>query len=321
MSWRLLTRVYVVPDDGDARQGAAQIREGDGMTVMTVAVQGLTSLERDLAPIDDGFMAYWNADAAARRRMYRAARATMREHRASFGFSDVAPLMTRPESQPKLEKSSKRDNVRTLSLMLTPYRGAFGNACPAASAGCAAGCLNTSGKGDMPGVQYARMVRMAFLVMWPWESGVILAHEWCRELASHGDTRLGFRPNCVSDIRWERVTPGMLVALIDAGVSVYDYTAFRPGLRDGRPDGYTLTYSAKETHDDAWIAGMVAAGHNVAVPVHVKPSQDMPATWRGLPAIDGDVSDWRPGDPTGVVVLLRAKGRARGDRSGFVRSL
>lgn len=292
------------------------------MTVTTVKLTGMTALERDLVPIDDGFLAYWHADGAARRRMVRAAFATLREHRASFGFApDTARILTAPESQPKLDKSSKRDKVRTLSLMLTPWRGAFGNACPAASQGCASGCLNTAGKGDMPAVQHARMVRMAFLVMWPWESGVVLAHEWCRELSSHGDTRLGFRPNCVSDIRWERVTPGMLGALIGAGVTVYDYTAFRPQLRDGRPDGYTLTFSAKETHDDAWIRGMVSAGHNVAVPVHVKPSESMPDVWRGLPAIDGDVSDWRPGDPSGVVVLLRAKGRARRDRSGFVRSI
>lgn len=292
------------------------------MSATLVTVRGVTALERDLMPLDDGFLAYWHADGAARRRMVRAAFATMREHRASFGFApDTAPIMTAPESQPKLAKSSKRDRVRTLSIMITPWRGEFGNACPAASPGCAAGCLNTAGKGDMPAVQYARMVRMAFMVMWPWEAGVVLAHEWCRELTAHGDTTLGFRPNCVSDIRWERVAPGMLAALLGAGVRVYDYTAFRPQLREGRPDGYTLTFSAKETHDVDWIRGMVSAGHNVAVPVHVKPSQAMPDTWQGMPAIDGDVSDFRPGDPSGVVVLLRAKGRARRDRSGFVRSL
>jgi hypothetical protein len=36
--------------------------------------------------------------------------------------------------------------------------------------------------------------------------------------------------------------------------------------------------------------------------------------------VDGDVTDWRVGDPDGVIVGLRAKGRARDRRhlGGFV---
>lgn len=35
--------------------------------------------------------------------------------------------------------------------------------------------------------------------------------------------------------------------------------------------------------------------------------------------IDGDLSDYRPGDPSPCIVGLRAKGDAIGDASGFVR--
>lgn len=41
----------------------------------------------------------------------------------------------------------------------------------------------------------------------------------------------------------------------------------------------------------------------------------------GHRVIDGDESDLRFLDPASVIVGLRAKGRARKDRSGFVRSV
>ena len=46
----------------------------------------------------------------------------------------------------------------------------------------------------------------------------------------------------------------------------------------------------------------------------------MPTSWKGLPVLDGDEYDDRRRDPVGVVVGLRAKGRAIGT-VGFVRSV
>ena len=295
------------------------------MSAGTVASvrRGLTSIERDLVPVDAGFLAYWGASAVARRRMVRAARATMREFRAGFGYADARPLLTDPDAQPKLGKSA----TRTPSLMLTPARSILGNACPQASAGCGGdahrdgGCLNSAGKGKWYGVQYARLVRMAFMCTWPWEAGVVLAAELAAERAKDADVTLGFRPNCVSDIRWELVAPGMLAALHASGFVVYDYTAWAPRFRADAPEFYRLTYSAKETHSLEWVRGMLAVGHNVAVPVRVRRGGALPDTWHGMPAIDGDVTDWRPGDPSAVVVLLRCKGDTFGDTSGFIRDL
>jgi hypothetical protein len=47
----------------------------------------------------------------------------------------------------------------------------------------------------------------------------------------------------------------------------------------------------------------------------------LPATFLGLPVINGDESDIRPYDPRGVVVGLKAKGSAKHDTSGFVVDL
>ena len=282
-------------------------------TVQLTSKRAGTSVERALAPVDDGFMAYWQARGAARRRMLQAARATMREYRLSeYGYTSPAALLTSPDAQPKTGKSK----VRTLTLMLVPFLSDFGNACPAASAGCGAACLNTAGKGSMPATVRARHARMGFAMAWPWEFGVILAHEILADIRKHG--RIGIRLNCVSDIRWELATPRMTGTLAACRrVSMYDYTAWPARLRDV-PAGYHLTYSAKETHTVDDIRAMLAHG-NVAVPFAVRPRQEMHAQWHGMPVNDGDVSDYRPGDASGVIVGLRAKGAARADRSGFVR--
>jgi hypothetical protein len=44
----------------------------------------------------------------------------------------------------------------------------------------------------------------------------------------------------------------------------------------------------------------------------------LPKTFRGLRVINGDADDLRFLDPKGVVVGLKAKGKAKRDTSGFV---
>lgn len=55
-------------------------------------------------------------------------------------------------------------------------------------------------------------------------------------------------------------------------------------------------------------------GNNVAV-VFRGP---LPKTWANRRVIDGDRDDLRFLDPMGVIVGLKAKGRAKHDESGFV---
>lgn len=283
------------------------------MSVETVKRQHGTALERDIVPFGFGFAAYVEADTVSRRRMVRAARRTWREFRQDFGYAGGAALLTPPTAQPKTGKNA----VKTWTLMLKPSVSVFGNACPAATDGCSTACLDSAGHGQFSDVQYARTVRMAFLVAWPFEFGVIVAAELVAHVARDG--RIGFRPNCVSDIRWEIVAPGMLAWCAANGVTVYDYTAWKPSLR-AVPASYRLTFSAKETHSVEDIRALVESGHNVAVPFAVRKGEPLPSAWHGMRVIDGDVTDFRPDDPHGVIVGLRAKGDAIGDTSGFVRS-
>jgi hypothetical protein len=89
-------------------------------------------------------------------------------------------------------------------------------------------------------------------------------------------------------------------------VQFYDYTKV-PGRRP--PHNYHLTYSytglaARELH----MSRYANVGINPAVVFDVKRGAELPSTWRGMPVIDGDLNDFRPADPVGVVVGLRYKG-------------
>jgi hypothetical protein len=57
----------------------------------------------------------------------------------------------------------------------------------------------------------------------------------------------------------------------------------------------------------------LSAGGNVAVVF-----DELPTHWKGFKVIDGDENDLRYMDERGVVVGLKAKGKAKKDTIGFV---
>jgi len=106
-------------------------------------------------------------------------------------------------------------------------------------------------------------------------------------------------------------------------VMFWDYTKRRQQIgatfAGALPLNYRVTFSRAETMANQ-MAAMTAlqGGMNVAVVFSTKKGQTLPETWNGHRVIDGDVTDFRFTDPTGVVVGLRAKGKARKDAFGFV---
>ncbi|QGJ90987.1 hypothetical protein SEA_BIANCATRI92_89 [Mycobacterium phage BiancaTri92] len=262
------------------------------------------------------------------------ARQVWAELRESVGYKrSAADLLTSGASQQKLSKNS----LPSFGLMLTPERGlmapslrdvrdAFGltgafNLCPMASKGCAAACLSRSGQSGMPAQQRAQAVRTAFLLSHPVLAGLLIGAEIRKALRRHG--RINLRLNTTSDIRWEMVAPEMVAKLSQAGVLMYDYTAWSPADRAESSD-YSLTYSAKEpSHtSDEYLQGILANGGNVAMPFTTARGEALPETWQGFRVIDGDKSDERRNDPRGVIVGLRAKGHEwkRDNSAGFIRS-
>ena len=264
----------------------------------------------------------------------RHARRVWSDLRATVGYQRAsARLLTSGASQHKFGKNS----LPSFGLMLTPERGlmspalqdvrrAFGltgafNVCPMASKGCAAACLSRSGQSGMPTPQRAQSVRTAFLLSHPSEAGLLIGSEL--RLALRKSDQVNLRLNTTSDIRWELVSPEMVSGLSQAGVLLYDYTAWSPTDRT-ESSSYSLTYSAKETAHttDEYLIGILSAGRNVAVPFDTKKGQSLPESWHGFPVIDGDKSDERRNDPLGVVVGLRAKGYEwkHDNSAGFIRS-
>jgi hypothetical protein len=203
----------------------------------------------------------------------------------------------------------------TFILHLAPARLSGYNVCPGASAGCIAGCLNTAGRGGMfkrgentNAIQEARIRRTRFF----FED----REAFMRALVS--DVRKGikqaerkglipvFRLNGTSDIRWESVEVDGFRNIMEAFPTIqwYDYTKLTN--RRHLPSNYHLTFSRSETN-------VIPDGMNVAVVF-----QSLPETFAGRPVINGDDTDLRFLDPTGVIVGLKAKGRAKKDTSGFV---
>jgi len=121
------------------------------------------------------------------------------------------------------------------------------------------------------------------------------------------------RLNGTSDIGWERYT----VIQAFETTRFYDYTkSFQRMMAflDGKlPSNYSLTFSRSETNE-AQCLEVLKRGGNVAVVFR----KELPTHWKGFPVINGDENDLRFLDPKGVVVGLKAKGKAKTDTTGFV---
>jgi hypothetical protein len=99
-------------------------------------------------------------------------------------------------------------------------------------------------------------------------------------------------------------------------VQFYDYTKLpKPYLRTR--DNYSITFSYSG-ENLAESLDALAHGVNVAVVFNTKKGAELPEFWNGYRVIDGDMHDLRFLDARGVVVGLRAKGKARKQTSAFI---
>ena len=256
--------------------------------------------------------------------------ADLRDLRARYGFTSSNVLTL---TNPKVLKSESI--APTAVLHLTPM---FLGSCIAAGS-CQAVCLNRAGNpAYLKGKLQRRKLRSLAFYDHPRAFKRLLILEILRFASKNaGAATLGLRLNGTSDFAWERETVEVdselagyvgqafgftlpvgtwsLFSLLRAVVPAlkpYDYTkrVDRDWAAAAR-QGYHLTLSHGSKFDT--LAKATELGLNYAAAITLPRSATLPETvvidGQTYPTLDGDVTDWRPGDTAGQthVVLLRIK--------------
>jgi hypothetical protein len=226
-------------------------------------------------------------------------------------------------ANPKIQKGTKLGYLSFI-LHLAPSDLSGKNTCPKATAGCAAACLNTAGRGGMfkkgentNMIQKARIRKTVQFFFDRDQFMLDLAYDIQKAVAfakKQGLTPV-IRLNGTSDLSWEKYEVPVFctknIFELFPTVQFYDYTKVL-GRKVADIKNYHLTFS-KADGNDADVAKAIAQGYNIAAVF-----DEMPAEYMGLPVINADETDLRFLDPKGCIAGLKAKGRAKKDYSGFV---
>ena len=226
---------------------------------------------------------------------------------------------------PKLMKGEKKGYL-SFVLHLAPADLSGKEVCPKRTAGCTAACLNTAGRGGIfkagattNVIQQARIRKTKQF----FESRDVFMFDLVRDIknaikqAEKKDLTPAFRLNGTSDLSWEKYTckrDGVEYRNIFEAfpeVQFYDYTKVL-GRKVADIPNYHLTFS----NADGNLNDVLKAKDTMNVAVVFK--KDLPATYLGKTVVNGDDTDLRFLDPKGVIVGLKAKGKAKRDTSGFV---
>ena len=224
-------------------------------------------------------------------------------------------------ANPKIQKGTKLGYLSFI-LHLAPAKLSGHNTCPKATAGCEAACLNTAGRGGMfkkgettNMIQKARIRKTEYF----FNDRDAFMKDLVKDikLGIKQATRLGltpvFRLNGTSDLSWEKyeVEGAKNIFALFPNVQFYDYTKVI-GRKVKDIPNYDLTFS-KADGNDTDVAIAMQQGLNVTVVF-----DKLPETYMGRTVVDADETDLRFLDPRGVVLGLKAKGRAKKDHTGFV---
>jgi len=206
--------------------------------------------------------------------------------------------------------------VLTGILYLAPANLSGYEVCPKRSAGCTEACLFTAGMGAFSTVQQAR-IKKTQMFFEEREAFMTQLYKDIKALKKKA-AKLGMTPavrlNGTSDIEWTRT--GVMEAFPE--IQFYDYTKVLNRLTKEIPKNYHITFSKNESNDEECEKAL-KLGVNVAIVFSTKKGEMFPKSWKEYFVYDGDDTDVRFEDPKGGFVIgLRAKGKARKDKTGFV---
>ena len=245
---------------------------------------------------------------------------------------------------PKTEKSLKNGDPQTYILHLAPHNLSGVNVCPGAG-NCKRICLHSAGNPVyMEAKQAARIRRTLAFSADPEAFCRLLVCSILDKIRKANGQPIAVRLNGTSDIAWENVdfnvTPEFarfiqikygrylmvgyqnifdLFKTLVVDCRWYDYTKIRRDWGLCAYLGYHLTFSFDGWDNAANLKlcrEAIANGVNIAAAFNIKRGQSLPTTlesgWCGLanvnlPIVDGDLTDYRPADPAGVIVGLRYK--------------
>ena len=224
----------------------------------------------------------------------------------------------------KTIKSDKGGEYLTAIMYLEPRNTRI---CPYQDiAKCKEGCLNTAGragiikKGETTNNIIEARKRKTNLFLEDRAEFMRLIVKDIEALIRKAD-RLGVKPcvrlNGTSDIQWEtiKLDNGNTIFEEFPSVQFYDYTKI-PTRKVEHIKNYHLTWSyseANEKYSEYWKEAL-SKGMNVATVFR----KDLPKFYKDVKVVSGDTDDLRFLDERGVIVGLKAKGKARKDTSGFV---
>lgn len=234
------------------------------------------------------------------------------------------------EADAKTEKGTGSGYLTGILYLAPGQLAGVGNLCPHASAGCLAACLFTAGRaGIFEAVNKARVMRTRFLH--DNRAGFIAMLRGEIAALIRKAKRRGLRPvvrlNGTSDLPWQKLAPELFAEF--PRLKFYDYTkSLRQAVAFAKgelPRNYHLTFSYAE--NNAAAAGIaLAAGVNVAAVadgVTIGKRFALPGMTEARPTFSADRHDLRfldkpARDGKGRIGILKAKGKARADQSGFV---
>lgn len=216
-------------------------------------------------------------------------------------------------------KTSKNEQD-TYILYLAPYNQNSKriNICPKASKGCAAACLFSAGRGAFSNVIKARQNKTEYYLHDKKAFINQLASELIKidKKASKNTNQTLIRLNGTSDLDFIFLLKKYANFDISNynNLHFYDYTKILGKVKKySNNKNYTLTFSRAEDNEKD-IFQAVQYGANVSAVFKGK----LPQTYKGIPVVDGDKTDNEMLKYKGYILGLKAKGKARTDKSGFV---
>ena len=202
-------------------------------------------------------------------------------------------------------------------LYLAPYTLSGVNLCPFAKvAECHVACLNTAGRGNFNNVKNARLRRAKLFNDNRGEFFAQLIDDInkLKKQAQKQKLQAVIRLNGTSDIEFEniKVTGDYTIFNLFPELQFYDYT--KNPNRKNLPSNYDLTFSYSGV--ESFIKfNRQALENNMRVATVFK---ILPVEFEGRPVINGDDHDARFIEDKNIIVGLKAKGKARQDKTGFV---